>query len=111
MVDVNGLPPLPKCFADTDITTLDSLPETEESIEQQNQEKQSIVNGTVNGDHEDQDYTKVNGAISQSDIEEKHPSPYSRLNRALCKLREEMVSIIDCTPTLIDHGKDMCWSA
>ena len=109
MVDVNGLPPLPKCFADTDIsTTLDSLPETEESIEQQNQEKQNIVNGTVNGEHEDQDYTKVNGAISQSDIEEKHPSPYSRLNRALCKLREEMVSIIDCTPTLIDPGKDMC---
>lgn len=95
MVDVNGLPPLPKCFSETEITHLDSQPEQEEST-QRNLNVQNVVNGqtVVNGDvreSEKQNYTKVNGTANDSEVEEKPRSPYSRLNHALSKLREEMV--------------------
>lgn len=92
MVDVNGLPPLPKCFSETEITHLDSQPEQEEST-QRNQnvvDGQNVVNGDVH-ESEKQDYTKVNGTANDSEVEEKPRSPYSRLNHALSKLREEMV--------------------
>lgn len=91
MVDVNGLPPLPKCFSETEITHLDSQPEQEEST-QQNPDVQHVVNGDVH-ESEKQDYTKVNGTINDSEVEEKPRSPYSRLNRALSKLREEMAGL------------------
>lgn len=89
MVDVNGLPPLPKCFSETEITHLDSQSEQQEST-QQNPDVQNVVNGDFH-ESEKQDYTKVNGTIIDSEVEEKPRSPYSRLNRALSKLREEMV--------------------
>ncbi|XP_061174730.1 leucine repeat adapter protein 25-like [Saccostrea echinata] len=90
MVDVSGLPPLPKCFSEAEISNLDS--EHNKDDPHQNSNKQTLVNGEIN-DSKELDHTRLNGVVEDSGVDEKPRSPYSRLNNALSKLREEMAGL------------------
>jgi hypothetical protein len=90
MVDINGLPPLPKCFSEMEVSNL-SVPSHNEDVHQSSKD-QTLMNGKIEDSRKD-DISRVNGVTEETGGEAKPRSPYSRLNLALSKLKEEMVSI------------------
>lgn len=90
MVDINALPPLPKCFSEMEISNL-NVPSQNDDL-YQNSEDQTLMNGQIE-DSKKEDISRVNGVVEESGGEDKLRSPYSRLNHALSKLKEEMVSM------------------